>query len=562
MNQPRTVIPALVCAALACWLARLASAPSIAITPDSVQYISAAQSLAHGSGVSTRVTEIAEDRGQVPLSAWPPLYPLILATGAERLESGQRVVRMEWIRAVNLAALALTFLPLAWLARVCLGGAAWLLCLLWFASARSTHLLASFAWSETVFVLLTLSGLALTVRGLAGEESERRRNLWFLAAGVAAALAALTRYLGIALVLSLSITVLLRSGEIAPRHTLRRIGFVIAPTALLLTLWLGRNLVLTGHLFGGAPSAPEHAATRALLDTLLTTLRDWLLPAILPRTLFLFAAILTAISAGWLLWQSAVRFGPETFERHPLQLTAATALTQYVWIYLAVLLFSSSTLALDPVNTRLLAPVYPCLLLLVAALVREAWEQMSDRSANLALATLAWIFLLQILGTAQYLVGPRETRSLTSPYWRTVAWSDDAIDRAPQIRYLRHLPPESVVLTNVWEMVTFATGLPTKVWPEAVPEPSEQWAHRLAGSYLLWDPAYRSYLPDPKTLLGDSAARSLRLIGAWDGVMLYRVEPEGGAFLPSFLDRPTRVPAIEQAALVGSRSPEVQEIAR
>ena len=64
MDWLKTAIPALVCAALAGWLAWLASAPSIAITPDSVQYISAAQSLAHGSGVSTRVTEVAEDRGQ------------------------------------------------------------------------------------------------------------------------------------------------------------------------------------------------------------------------------------------------------------------------------------------------------------------------------------------------------------------------------------------------------------------------------------------------------------------------------------------------------------------
>jgi hypothetical protein len=145
-----------------------------------------------------------------------------------------------------------------------------------------------------------------------------------------------------------------------------------------------------------------------------------------------------------------------------------------------------------------------------------------------------------MLATAQYLVAPRESRSLTEPYWRTVVWSDQELDRAPQIRYLRHLPAESVVLTNVWEMVTFATGLATKVWPSTVPDPVEGLSRRLAGSYLLWDPSYRSYLPDPGTLLGDQAPRSLRLLGAWDGVMLYRVEPEGGQFTPSRLPAPAR----------------------
>lgn len=561
MDWLKTLAPAFVCAVLAGWLAWLASAPSIAITPDSVQYISAAQSLAEGAGVSTRVTEVAENRGRLPLSAWPPLYPLILATGSERLESGQRVVHMDWVRAINLAALCLTFFPFAWLARVCVGGSAWLFCLLWFASVRPTHLLASFAWSETLFVLLTMSGLAFTVRALVSEESERRRGFWFLSAGIAAALATLTRYLGISLVLSLAITVLLRSEEFSPRRTLRRIGLVLGPAIVLLAIWLGRNLILTGHLFGSTPRATEHAATRALLDTLLTIGRDWVLPSSLPGAIMVPAAILTGSLAIWLLWNVAVRFGPETFERHPLQLTAATALTQYVWIYLAMLLLSSSTIALDPVNTRLLAPIYPCLLLLMTALVREAVEELPIRSANLALGTLTLIFLFQILATAQYLVAPRESRSLTAPYWRTVAWSDEEIDRTPQIRYLRHLPAESVVLTNVWEMVTFATGLPTKVWPEAMPEPIENWPHRLAGSYLLWDPSYRSYLPDPRTLLGDQSARSLRLLGAWDGVMLYRVEPEGGAFIPSYLNGLAPVRRKEQATLM-NWSPEAQETSR
>ncbi|MCA9728559.1 MAG: glycosyltransferase family 39 protein [Candidatus Eisenbacteria bacterium] len=517
-------------AILSGWLAWLASAPSIAITPDSVQYISAAQSIAGGAGISTRVTEVG-DGGHQPLSSWPPVYPFVLAAGTQRLESGQRVVAMDWVRLVNVLAVILLLFPFAWLARVVVGGTESMLCLVWLAASRPTYLLASFAWSETLFVLLSVSALACTVRGLARDETEAHRVRWLLLAGTMAALAALTRYLGVSLVLALAITVLLRSEGEPSRRTLRRIACVTGPALVSVTVWVGRNLVLTGRGFGSSPPAGEHAASHALLDTLLTLGRDWILPAALP-TWLLFPGVVAATAAGlWLLWRSAVGFGPETFEQHPLQLTAATALTQYLWIYLALLLASASTISLDPVNTRLLAPIYPCVILLLAPLLRGMIEQLTPRLAGWALGALAVLFVFQVLGTAEYLVAPRESRQLTAPYWRTVVWSNEEIEAAPQIRYLRRLPAESVVLTNVWEMVTFTTGLPTKIWPER-PSP-EAMSRRLAGDYLLWDPAYRAYLPDPVELLGEDATRSLRLLGTWDGVKLYRIEPEGSVFTPS-----------------------------
>ena len=68
------------------------------VSPDSTDYVAAATSLLHGRGVSTP----AGDGSPVPMTLWPPLYPLFLAlTGALgfELHAGAR-----WLNALLYAA--------------------------------------------------------------------------------------------------------------------------------------------------------------------------------------------------------------------------------------------------------------------------------------------------------------------------------------------------------------------------------------------------------------------------------------------------------------------------
>jgi hypothetical protein len=149
---------------------------------------------------------------------------------------------------------------------------------------------------------------------------------------------------------------------------------------------------------------------------------------------------------------------------------------------------------------------------------------------------VGWLATAQITATAQYLVSPRDLRTNGDPYRRTVVWNEAALWNEAPIAYLRTLPAESVIVTNVWELVTFATGLPVKRWPDQIPLPAGD-AASTAGFYLFWDPAYRSYLPPPEKWL--ARRLPLQLVARWNGAVLYRFgasrgdgEPDTGP-LPS-----------------------------
>ena len=52
-----------------------------ALTPDSVQYLSAAQNIASGNGMATSQIPLEITPSRVPFAAWPPLYPILLSLG-------------------------------------------------------------------------------------------------------------------------------------------------------------------------------------------------------------------------------------------------------------------------------------------------------------------------------------------------------------------------------------------------------------------------------------------------------------------------------------------------
>ena len=199
---------------------------------DSVNYISVADSLLAGEGFRQFNGLVYRD--------WPPLYPLLLA--------GPGVVGIDpyqgagWLSAL---AFALTiFLAGQWLRRRLTSR--WLL--LWgclaVALAYPLARQAAFALTETLFILFALLALLAAERFLEGER--RAALLW---AGLFTALACLTRYLGIALVLAIVLLLALQGGA-----TLRRRAQHIALYALLalapLGLWLLRNYLLLGSLTG------------------------------------------------------------------------------------------------------------------------------------------------------------------------------------------------------------------------------------------------------------------------------------------------------------------------
>lgn len=200
---------------------------------DSINYISVADSLLAGDGF--------RQFNGLRYRDWPPLYPMLLA--APGLAGIDPYLWAGWLNAL---AFALTiFIAGQWLRRRLTYR--WLL--LWGCLAAALAYLpaqqAAFARSETIFILFTLLALLAAERFL---NTERRSAL--LWAALFTALACLTRYLGLTLVVAIALLLALQAGATL-RQRAQRIALYSLTALAPIGLWILRNFLTLGELTGG-----------------------------------------------------------------------------------------------------------------------------------------------------------------------------------------------------------------------------------------------------------------------------------------------------------------------
>lgn len=168
------------------------SSHGLMISHDSMHFLSAAENLAAGEGLRNYSFE--------PYVRWPPFYPGVLALidlfGVDVLDGS---------RFLNIVTIGLiTLVTGHWLSRhiqsrILVVGAAVMVVV-----SYAINWVASFAWSETLFILLTLLALAKLGDFLNLENPKKSLALSILFAGIAT----LTRYLGIAITVSAVVLIL------------------------------------------------------------------------------------------------------------------------------------------------------------------------------------------------------------------------------------------------------------------------------------------------------------------------------------------------------------------
>lgn len=210
------------------------------LSPDSMTYLSAADHLRSGRGLSDFTGE--------PLTVFPPLYPLMLAPGTSLL----------WVRLVGAVSVAAATL-LMWVAlgrRVRPG--ATVAGAVAFGASQGLLRVASAAWSEAPYAAISLG--MIVVLGTT-RMSPRRAALGGLIAG----LGFLTRYAGIGLAVTGLVMAIVgarradaggadagRTGaDSAGAPLLLRSAAAYATAAgVVAGVWVVRNLVRTGEAFG------------------------------------------------------------------------------------------------------------------------------------------------------------------------------------------------------------------------------------------------------------------------------------------------------------------------
>ncbi len=228
------VLAAVAGAGIAWWC----MASGVGVSPDSVIYLSAADSFAAGSGLKPIAFHYSpEVPGGEPLVSFPPVYPLLLS-----LSSIPNINRLSGVRALHSLLFAaniflvglIVYLATARSLLAALAG------VLLFVSSPPILEIYTMAWSEPPFILFILLAALLLMRHLA-----TRNYLLLLGASLAAGLAITTRYAGLTILPPMIITVFFLNE--APLKTRIRECLIIAGIGICpLALWLLRNRMVSG----------------------------------------------------------------------------------------------------------------------------------------------------------------------------------------------------------------------------------------------------------------------------------------------------------------------------
>ena len=318
-----------------------------AVGPDSVFYLSTALNFLAGEGW--------RDFKGDPLVLWPPLFPLLLAAsgwvGIDPLAAGR------WI---NATAFGLTILAAGCWLRSNLRSQ-WLALAATATLAASLPLsdLASHFMTDALFVLFTL--LALMQLG-AFLNWRTAAPLWW--AAVFTALAALTRYPGVALI-GTGVLLLL------PLARLRQTLVFGAVSSLPLLAVLAHNWAVTGNLTRatGNRDNPRGQSLSDGMSQAIEVFREWVVPPTPDGLAYLLC--LTVVAVGLAAGVVGLRSRRPDSETAPVYVRLGLAIPfgTFSVIYLVFLIVVVPFTVGQKIDSRYLLPIYVPLLLVGAFLL-------------------------------------------------------------------------------------------------------------------------------------------------------------------------------------------------
>ena len=384
------------------FLALVTSPYGIAVSPDSVNYLSAAKNFTNGQGLFTNVIRWNSRDKAIPMIHWPPIFSLAIAAlyhlGVDLILAAKLInVSLLGLNSFLIGFILLDISDSKLLSYI--GSALSIV----FYPLYYSH---SHAWSEPLFIFLLLAALFSLHHHLKNNSLR-----WLLLAGALAGLSWVTRYAGLMVNLTASIALLIMGKKTWPKRfwTLLLYGVTsIIPTAL----WSYRNY----KILGSPIDTWKGVNFRLYSDIIriLRTISGWAFPY---WPTFLAAILLILLLAGVLL---PLFFTPPEETSEP-KTSSLTLWGLFVIIYAISLLLLSSFFSNIPINDRLLTPLFPPLLI---TLLLAVWARKGFWAAKIPrhiLLPMLLIFVSPILfkaaswGRNTFLEGQR---GYTAKRWR------------------------------------------------------------------------------------------------------------------------------------------------
>ena len=343
----------------------------VGLSSDSVTYLAGARNILEGRGYA--------NFDGAPVLAFPPLFSItiaMLSAGLFDLASAARFLNALCFGSV-------VFLSAHWLFRH--------LDSRFLAVAGATTVLVSaaligvsiYAWSEPLFIVLTL----LMLLQFEKDDPTDSGVAWVLA-GIFAALTILTRYAGISVVLTGAIVLALQRVD-RGISWIRRLALFLSMSMLPIGLWFYRNYALSSTITGYRVES-----ARTVIQTgydLINVLSLWFLPEWVPYLYRWYLIIFFGILFGSiiLLVYKAQRSLVEIREIIPFLVFAL--------LYTLVIVYTTSTTALSPIDDRYMSPLFVPLMLSLFYLLDRGLHNYSGKSGTtfprvmLATSILIWL---------------------------------------------------------------------------------------------------------------------------------------------------------------------------
>ncbi len=440
-----------------------------AVGTDSIRLLSTALNFLAGEGL--------RDFAGNPMVIWPPLFPLLLAAfgwvGIEPLEAG---------RLINATAFGLTILAAGCYLRSHLRSRLLVL-------AATTTLAASLPLSywashfmtDSLFVLLTLLALIQLAAFL-----HRGGRTPLLLAAVFTALAAITRYPGVALI-GTGVLVLL------PLARQRQAPLVFgAVSSVPLLAVLARNWAVTGHLTAatGHRTKPLRQSLSAGLHQTVEVVREWIVPPQTPDGLAYLlglavaAVVLASAAATCAVASRTQRAAPLSLRVGGPALPFGAFTVGYIAFMVAVVPFTVT----QGIDSRYLLPIYVPLLLTAAFLldrflsIKATGRMVAIRCVVASLVVLASLTHIGFstrrnlhLTTHAYVAGYKEDWMFNTVHWQ----------QSETLTYLRDNPIASRIYSNRRYLAWFADRTADPGKHQRIPS-KRRWAEIEVGAHIVW----------------------------------------------------------------------------
>lgn len=429
-------------AALGVFLILKSTPEGLGLSDDSIGYIAGARSMLAGHGY--RAAWLASNR---PVTHFPPGFPAVLTFiglfGLDPLRGSRFVNAL--LFGLNTGLLGI----LGW--RMTKSLPVGLILAALFVTNSQLLQVHAVAMSEPLFIFLSL--LAFWMFDLYFERHQHW--LWLVLTADFVGAAYLTRYAGLALMLTLLAALFVLQDSWRKRFISS--GIFIAGFLPWALIWAVRN-----KLVGGTAANRDliwHPITSENIKIGLSTVAEFFVPlepwrqTLLKAGVFqiVIVLILGAILI-WVLWKGWKKFlTPQQITRP--EIIAFTnglyALGYLSSIVAAMLLFDAST----KFQPRILAPLYVSLFILLAAL--GAWLWNKRREAAIALT----VFILAVSIYSQTLTVQQLEKGGTG--FASFVWY-----RSPTMAFLRGLPAGTMIYTNQSGAVYLYTGRGAYVLPD------------------------------------------------------------------------------------------------